>query len=32
MGLWNIAVAGVSILLLATLLGYVLLENFTFRP
>jgi hypothetical protein len=28
-GLWNIAVAVVSILLLATLLGYAFLENFT---
>ena len=28
----NIAVAVVSILLLATLLGYVFLENFTYRP
>ena len=28
----NIAVAAVSILLLATLLGYVFLENFTYRP
>src|SRR5829696_7290773 len=32
LGLWNIAVAAVSILLLATLLGYVFLENFTYRP
>jgi hypothetical protein len=31
LGLWNIAVAGVSILLLVTLLGYVFLENFTYR-
>jgi hypothetical protein len=30
--LWNIAVAAASILLLATLLGYVFLENFTYRP
>jgi hypothetical protein len=28
----NIAVVAVSILLLATLLGYVFLENFTYRP
>jgi hypothetical protein len=32
LGLWDIAVAAVSILLLATLLGYVFLENFTYRP
>ena len=32
LGLWNIAVAAVSILLLATLLGYVFLENFTYLP
>jgi hypothetical protein len=32
LGVWNIAVAAVSILLLATLLGYVFLENFTYRP
>jgi hypothetical protein len=30
-GLWNIAVAALSILLLATLLGYAFLENFTYR-
>src|SRR5215204_3987119 len=30
--LWNIAVAAVSILLLATLVRYVFLENFTYRP
>ena len=30
--LWNIAVAAASILLLATLLGYVFLENITYRP
>ncbi|HEX2741005.1 MAG TPA: hypothetical protein VHM69_11205 [Rubrobacter sp.] len=29
--LWNIAVAVVSILLLVTLIGYVFLENFTYR-
>ena len=32
LSLSNIAVAAVSILLLATLLGYVFLENFTYRP
>jgi hypothetical protein len=32
LGLWNIAVAAASIVLLATLLGYVFLENFTYRP
>jgi hypothetical protein len=31
LGLWNIAVAAVSIVLLATLLGYAFLENFTHR-
>ena len=31
LGLWNIAVAAVSVLLLATLVGYVLLENFAYR-
>lgn len=31
-GLWNIEVAAVSILLLATLVRYVLLENITYRP
>jgi hypothetical protein len=31
-GLWNIAVAVVSVLLLVTLVGYALLENFTYRP
>ena len=30
--LWNIGVAAVSILLLATLLGYEFLENLTYRP
>ena len=30
-GSWNIAVAVVSLLLLATLLGYAFLENFTYR-
>jgi hypothetical protein len=30
-GLWNIAAAALSILLLATLLGYAFLENFTYR-
>ena len=29
---WNIAVAGVSLLLLATLVGYVFAENFVYRP
>jgi hypothetical protein len=32
LGLWNIAVAAASILLLATLLGYVFLENYSYRP
>lgn len=32
LGLWNIAVAAVSVLLLMTLVGYVFLENFTYRP
>lgn len=32
LGLWNIVVAAVSILLLATLLGYVFLENVAYRP
>ena len=32
LNLSNISVAAVSILLLATLLGYVFLENFTYRP
>jgi hypothetical protein len=32
LGLWNIAVAAASIVLLATLLGYVFLENITYRP
>ena len=32
LGLWNLAVAAVSVLLLATLVGYVILENFTYRP
>ena len=31
LGLWNLAVAAPSILLLATLLGYAFLENFTHR-
>ena len=31
LGLWNIAVAAVSVLLLATLVGYVFLENFAYR-
>jgi hypothetical protein len=31
LGLWNLAVAALSILLLATLLGYAFLENFTHR-
>jgi hypothetical protein len=31
LGLWNIAVAAVSLLLLTTLLGYAFLENFTYR-
>ena len=31
LGSWNIAVAVVSALLLATLVGYVFLENFTYR-
>ena len=31
LGLWNIVVAAVSILLLATLLGYVFLENVAYR-
>ena len=30
-GLWNIAVAVVSVLLLVTLVGYVFLENFTYH-
>jgi hypothetical protein len=30
--LWNIAVAGVSVLLLVTLVGYAFLENFAYRP
>ncbi len=32
LGLWNIVVAAGSILLLATLSGYVFLENLTYRP
>lgn len=32
LGLWNIAVAVVSILLLLTLVGYAFLENFPYRP
>ncbi len=32
LGLWNIAVAIVSILLLMTLVGYAFLENFSYRP
>ena len=31
LGVWNIAVAAVSVLLLATLVGYAFLENFTYR-
>ena len=31
LGLWNIAVAAVSVLLLVTLVGYAFLENFTHR-
>ena len=31
-GLWNIAVAVVSVVLLVTLVGYAFLENFTYRP
>jgi hypothetical protein len=31
-GLWNIAVAIVSVMLLVTLVGYAFLENFTYRP
>jgi hypothetical protein len=31
LGLWNIAVAVVSMLLLVTLVGYAFLENFTYR-
>ena len=31
LGLWNIAVAAVSVLLLVTLVGYVFLENFAYR-
>jgi hypothetical protein len=31
LGLWNIAVAAVSVLLLVTLVGYTFLENFTYR-
>jgi hypothetical protein len=31
LGLWNIAVAAVSVLLLVTLVGYAFLENFTYR-
>jgi hypothetical protein len=31
LGLWNIAVAGVSVLLLVTLVGYAFLENFAHR-
>jgi hypothetical protein len=31
LGLWNIAVAAVSSLLLVTLVGYAFLENFTYR-
>lgn len=32
LGLWNIAVAVVSTLLLVTLVGYAFLENFTYHP
>ena len=31
LGLWNIAVAAISALLLVTLVGYAFLENFTYR-
>ena len=31
-GLWNIAVAVVSVVLLVTLVGYAFLENFAYRP
>jgi len=31
LGSWNIAVAAISLMLLATLVGYVFLENFTYR-
>ena len=31
LGLWNIAVAAISALLLVTLVGYTFLENFTYR-
>jgi asparagine N-glycosylation enzyme membrane subunit Stt3 len=31
LGLWDIAVAAVSVLLLVTLVGYVFLENFAHR-
>jgi hypothetical protein len=31
LGLWNIAVAAVSVMLLMTLVGYAFLENFTYR-
>jgi hypothetical protein len=30
--LWNAAIAVVSIVLLVTLVGYVFIENFTYRP
>jgi hypothetical protein len=30
-GFWNIAVAVVSVLLLATLVGYAFLDNFAYR-
>ena len=29
---WNVAVAGVSLLLLVTLVGYIFAENFVYRP
>ncbi len=29
---WNIAVVAVSLLLLATLVGYIFVENFVYRP
>lgn len=30
--MWNAAIAVVSIVLLVTLVGYVFIENFTYRP
>ena len=32
LGLWNIVVAAVRAVFLTTLVGYVFLENFTYRP